>query len=383
LRDGTVDDRDAYFALAGNLAATGKYVDNEGAYTAYRPVLYPLVLAGLIRAWPDNAYAVYLLNALLGCASALLVYAIAKRIMSRGAALVAAGFVAVEPYIVLTSTEVMSESLFIFLMLLMIRFLVARSQKELRTPLAGIVFALLVLCRPEGVIFIIPAGVAFFSLCRTWKKRMRAVLFFLCGFLAIYSIWIYRNYERFGAFVPFTTHGGYTLYLGNNESFYQAERSGLFWEKADFDAWTEENRRQTRGMNELERNSYFYKKAGDFIRADIGRFARLLWLKCRRFWRLHPHGVSLSVEAVSSLYMILLYVFSLAGAVYLFKMRRQFLVLILPVILMCLVHMIYWSQIRFRVPLHPVLIILSMCVIFREHLAGDASESGNQESEER
>ena len=106
-------------------------------------------------------------------------------------------------------------------------------------------------------------------------------------------------------------------------------------------------------------------------------------MKCGRFWRLHPHGVSLAVEAVSSLYMIFLYIFSLVGAVYLFKMKRQFLILILPIILTCLVYMIYWSQIRFRVPLHPIFIILSMCVIFREHLVRDVAESGKQESEQR
>jgi 4-amino-4-deoxy-L-arabinose transferase-like glycosyltransferase len=377
------DDTDAYYRLAKNLAETHTYVNDTGEFTAFRPVLYPLFLAGPATIAPDNAWAVYGLNAFLGALSAWFLYMVVRNLINPSAGLLAALFMAVEPYQVFMSTQVMSEVLFIPLLVLLLCFLLTEKRKVLKAPLAGIVFGLLVLTRPEGIVMIIPAVVAYLLLCKNWKAKAPAILLFLIFFSGVYGLWIYRNHERFDAVVPFTTHGGYTLALGNNENFYEVARREEVWGAEDFDAWTQQNNTETEGMNELERDAHYYAKAMEFIRADYARFSLLMWLKCKRFWRLYPHNVSLARREASTLYMILLYLFSLAGVVSLLRRRRPLLVLLLTIALLCLVHMVYWSQIRFRVPLHPIFILFTMCVIYMRSLKKvEAPESEEQKPEE-
>src|SRR5205814_9425431 len=50
---------------------------------------------------------------------------------------------------------------------------------------------------------------------------------------AVMSPWAIRNYRVFGKPVVTTTHGGYTLLLGNNSSFYEwleRDETGLPWD---------------------------------------------------------------------------------------------------------------------------------------------------------
>lgn len=378
---GRIEDKDAYYLLAKKIAESGAYLGADNKYTAYRPVLYPLVLAGVIKICGEGAASIYFLNALLGCSSVLLIYIIVKMILGHRAAILAALAAAVEPFLVLISAEVMGEALFVFLLLfLILLFISMKKLSKTKTVITAIVMALLALCRPEGILFIIQAVVVFITLNVSFKQKITSLLVFACIFLAVYSPWVFRNYLRFGAFVPFTTHGGYTLYLGNNENIYNAESRGKIWEDDNFDRWTRANVEGTAHMSELERDAYYYKMATEFISADAGIFVHLLWLKFMRFWRLYPHNVSEIMKAISIIYMSFLYILSAMGAVFLFKNKRELFILIMPIVLLCGIHMVYWSQIRFRVPLHPIFIVLSMCFIFRKNLAKKVPDGTSQET---
>jgi len=372
--EGQIDDRDAYFVLGWNIALTGTFVDADGSFTAFRPALYPIALAAVIKAFGTSGAGVYILNALLGSVSVFCVYLITKRLVGPAAAALAAAAAAIEPYLVLISADVMSESLFIPLGLLVIYFvLAADGGSRSKAVLAGVFLALLVLCRPEGIVFILPVLIGFLALKKNPSLCRTSVIIFLSVFCAIYSSWVCRNYLRFNAFIPFTTHGGYTLYLGNNESFYESASRGRKWDDSGFKKWTQMNNAETGQMDELEKNDYFYEKAKEFIRGNPRRFFHLMWLKLVRFWRLYPHGVSGVIAGMAGAYTGLLYVLSIAGAVVLFaKKKREFLIIIMPIIFICIVHMIYWSQIRFRVPLHPLFVILSFCFVFRKSLRESA-----------
>ena len=378
---GEIDDRDAYFMLGRNIASTGKFIDADGHFTAFRPVLYPTALAAVIKILGTSAVGIFALNALLGSISVFCVYLITKRLIGPAAAALAAAAVAIEPYLVLISADVMSESLFIPLGLLVIYFVLAADDRSKSgAVLAGVFLALLVLCRPEGIVFIVPALIGFLALKKSASVRRTSVIIFLCVLCGIYSVWAYRNYIRFNTFIPFTTHGGYTLFLGNNKSFYESASRGRKWDDAAFESWTRMNDAGTVRMNELEKNDYFYKEAKEFIRKNPRRFFHLMWLKFLRFWRPYPHGVSGMIAGTSAAYTVLLYVLSIAGAVVLFiKRKRDFLIIIIPIILICIVHMIYWSQIRFRVPLHQLFVILSFCFIFRKSPGEGAFDAGSSQ----
>ncbi|MFW6125120.1 MAG: hypothetical protein ACOC46_03140, partial [Pirellulales bacterium] len=77
------DDVDGYLLLADNLASTGVYGVGEEP-TAYRPPLYPLVLAPFTRL-PDPAdrIAIGLLHLLLGAGTVMLTYWLAQSQLAR------------------------------------------------------------------------------------------------------------------------------------------------------------------------------------------------------------------------------------------------------------------------------------------------------------
>ena len=91
-----------------------------------------------------------------------------------------------------------------------------------------------------------------------------------------------RNAITMNAFIPTTTHGGYTLLLGNNPSLAEAVRLGERWERTTFDAWTETLSRETEDMDEVTRDRYMRRRALRWMREnprDAGRLA--LWLSLR------------------------------------------------------------------------------------------------------
>src|SRR5262245_44419461 len=100
--------------------------------------------------------------------------------------------------------------------------------------LAGGAIGLAVLCRPAflpwlglvGLGMLVVRGgpdfkfqVSNFNLPQVgWRLLNLAVLGLAAS--AVISPWAIRNYHEFGRLIITTTHGGYTLLLGNNERFY-------------------------------------------------------------------------------------------------------------------------------------------------------------------
>jgi hypothetical protein len=106
----------------GRLLADGRgfgasILSPSGGPTAFRPPLYPLFLGAVYKVTGGSMLAARLVQALLGAVAVLLVWLIARRLFDRRAALVAAGVAAVYPPLIVTSAALMSEAIFVPLML--------------------------------------------------------------------------------------------------------------------------------------------------------------------------------------------------------------------------------------------------------------------------
>jgi 4-amino-4-deoxy-L-arabinose transferase-like glycosyltransferase len=377
-------DPDGYRAIATELRTTGRFARRDGdgpAFaTAYRPPLYPLLLATVGSGDEVPSSQVAVLHTLLGVATALLTYLLACRYLHRGFAVMAALFVIVDPLLINQSSLVMTETLAALLTLLAVAALVRWSNKPTwpRAALAGVVIGLCILCRPTYLIWL-----ALFLLVGLAPRRLTSRTFprwQLLGLLAaaalVLSPWIMRNVRVFGRPIATTTHGGYTLLLGNNPYFYdfvQTKHWTDAWEAEAFHAaWRQ---RRSGGdpafavaspQAELREDARAYDWAKESMRQQPTAFVVAC---CYRLWQFVsplPNRVQndesfkqqLLRYAVAVWYVVL-YGLVAAGLPAWRRADNGGLLLATATLLIAFlgIHACYWTNLRMRAPLMPLICI--------------------------
>ena len=207
----------------GRLLAAGKgfgtsVLSPSGGPTAFRPPAYPLFLGAVYRVTGNSILAARLAQAVLGAVSVVLLWLLARRLFGRRSAYLAAGLFAVYPPVVFATAALMSESLFIPLLLAgLLALAVARDGTENAKwwALAGGAFVGLgMLTRPNSAAML-PALVLFvIAWKRTgWSRRpalARAALVVL-GALVVLIPWQVRNTVVMHRFVPISDIDGYNV----------------------------------------------------------------------------------------------------------------------------------------------------------------------------
>jgi hypothetical protein len=396
------DDPDGYRRLAENLVEQGTF-SIEGAPTAYRPPLYPLLLTGCVVLGDGSRMAIGMLHLALGVATVGLTLVLGRwwGLGNRGAAL-AALLVACDPILLSQSAQVMTETPAVFLTaagLLMLTRLVRQLHcRPWAAILAGATLALGALCRPTLLLWTVAAGVVLFL--QTWHLNSREltapgkvagclrlpVAFFL-GALLVLSPWAIRNQLQFGRPIVTTTHGGYTLLLANNPEFYQWLRSGTWgsvWWADGFNAdW---DRRKPR--DELQADHLAYTEAWQTIRREPGTFAYACLVRIGRFWSPLPHQVAadetplrrLSRYAVAVWYLAEFLLVAVGLVLSVKPVGQTFLSAtgqagmpappttwlwaLLLVACLTAVHAMFWTDMRMRAPLMPVVALAAAAGMF-------------------
>ena len=218
------DDARAYFSLSKSLYEDGTYggpsFRDASDWSPGAPLLYAGVYyaTGGVR---DNA--ARLLLALLGAASCVIAYLLARRLAGPGAGLLAAAGVAVYPSFIHSNGALLSEPPAIFtLPAAVLAFLWAR---ERESPwawlLPGALFGLTALIRPEYLLVGIGFGIAALvgiGRDRDWRPGLAAAAVLAVGFLVPIVPWTIHNLVSLDRFVPISTGGGKALYVGTNLS---------------------------------------------------------------------------------------------------------------------------------------------------------------------
>jgi len=156
--------------------------------------------------------------------------------------------------------------------------------------------------------------------------------------------------------------------LDNNPYLDRAVHEGeLPWlpGKPTRDAFDHEIGEIRRRSTELEFDRRMWHRGRDFIGENPAVAARLAWAKIKFLWRPAPWhtsvegtvplGIRLSLGAFS----IFLYVAAFTGLIFLRHRPLTLTLAIFPPVLFTLVHALVWSQVRFRIPLHPLLAALA------------------------
>jgi hypothetical protein len=193
------------------------------------------------------------------------------------------------------------------------------------------------------------------------------------GVAAIVAPWAIRNWLVFGRPIVTTTHGGYTLLLGNNPVFHREELNkpwGTVWSGDSLARWntaieTEMRQDGIRPHDEVARDRWMSRRAWRNIRDEPAAFLSACWFRFLRFWNVAPLGaVRQSLPAplvwgVGAYYSVVTIGF-LAGLVLL--RREEWPRWMPPALLIAsftLVHLLYWSNARMRAPLIPAIALLA------------------------
>lgn len=388
--------------------------------TAYRPPLYPAILAGLDRfGWLDRR-GIATLNWLWGVGSILLLAWLANRIHGRATAWGASFLLAIDPLSLAQSTLAMTETLATFLVLAA-AVIAARAHERsswLWSISAGLAFGIGALCRPPllawAVLLLFWELGSWLIQWRRWrlvpaspdelpridtasslnevplssaKKPSLAGLLvrtlgLSLGLTLALAPWGFRNLWMLGEFRVTTTHGGYTLFLANNRSFYEAIRK--LPDPRDWQAKTPEFRAELRAASpnpvlnppdELVQDRLWSEAAWRVIKSDISGFGLSTWTRVTWFWAVSPNmpespggrwvilGVAFFYGAMFSMVCFSLWTVKRWGKAWLFM---GILVLVLTSI-----HSLYWSNPRMRTPISPWLCwTAAACLSLRDSSAG-------------
>lgn len=401
------DDPDSYRELAWHL-----FEDRTFEYwslgstnpTAYRPPLYPLVLS-FFDYLPEQTTAYGILHVGLGLVTVLAVWRIGLLAgLSRAAALAAGLLVAFDPILINQSVQVMNETLSAALAMVSV-LLLARLVIQpgiARSLMAGAPCGLAILCRPTFLPWTVLVVAALPWVLPVARRRAWLLtLVFALEAAAIVAPWALRNQREFGEPIATTTHGGYTLLLANNPSFYEYLRSGAWgsvWDAGSFHQdWNNELRatmrktmrsRGTRMLpDELKADARAYELAFENIAREPAMFAYSCLVRIGRLWSIVPHQLSedepltrrLGRYAVGVWYLV---EFSLAAwGAWLVGRRWQrspWLWCLLLAITFTSVHALFWTDMRMRAPL--VGVIALAAVVGGSQLAANARRAKRLES---
>lgn len=213
--------------------------------------------------------------------------------------------------------------------------------------------------------------------------------------------WAWRNQQQLGTPVLTTTHGGYTLYLANNPILYDHWKRSVSrdWDEDAFHRDWQSDQQSRAFASEMEMDRFAQSLAMQSIREEPGTFLWGCVIRQGWFWALWPASRQASLwqqRAIGIWYAVVLG-WAALGGVLLARSRgsgkasagqsdvatlRRWLPAVALLVSLVLVHSVYWSNMRMRAPLVPMLSLLAAVGVQRlvGHLA--TARSGGQKRSE-
>ena len=374
-------DPDAYIALAKGISEHGGLCRPGSADpTAFRPPLFPWLLSILMWIGLKSSVAIASINLASSGVLMIATWWMARVVGLRGIyPAIAALACAIDPLLLRYSSLPMTESLSAALLAVAVMNVLKTVRVDGKSDgnsaksmiVSGIFFGLAGLCRPIG--FVACALVSFHIAILAIADRRKAasacsitprtaiLLPMTAGFLLL--PWVVRNAVMFGEFVPATSHGGYTLLLGNNSVFYNdvVNAPGQpVWEGASREAWQKEldaglERDSVDTRSEIATDRWMYSQARKAIASDRSSFVRACLLRWKRFWALTPSVDATQMPFVGvitiGVWYAVIWLLNLTTLFSGIRQRRDIQILWIAILSFLVVHTFYWSNARMRAPL--------------------------------
>ena len=130
--------------------------------------------------------------------------------------------------------------------------------------------------------------------CR-WSRRLSVVGAFVAALAIVIGPWAWRNQSQLGRPIAGTTHGGYTLLLGNNPSFYEYLRNGRWGRAWDAEAFFRDWRNRVEELGPADEptvDRLAYQWARENIRRQPLAFLESSVVRVGCLWSPLPHRVA-------------------------------------------------------------------------------------------
>ncbi|MEQ8329601.1 MAG: glycosyltransferase family 39 protein [Longimicrobiales bacterium] len=276
-----------YHRLSVGLVEGAGYVDADGRPTAWRPPLYPGMVAGIYAVVGPRPAAVRIVQALMGTATVALVMRMGFLLLGGTGGLLAGALAAVQPGHVFGVSRLLSETLFAFLFVATVLALCelrrAGAHRFGWALAAGALMGMGALARGVFLLFplaVVPAlvlwpgGAGAGGQTRPWQSGVRDAAVMMLAFVVILTPWTLRNARALDAFVPVATQGGTTLWAGNHPP------GGTGFGLLVDDATT----RAASALPEAEASAYLVDAQLAEWRADPMRLVRMIPVKTAFLW---------------------------------------------------------------------------------------------------
>lgn len=407
-----VADPDAYRAIAETISESGVFGltggDGNARSTAFRPPLYPFILSVFLGG-DSPRLSIGFLHVMLAVITSTCVFLSTLRMIrllgtNSGRwsppllALVSGILVVIDPVLLRQSAEVMTETLAVTLasiaIWLWLKWIDSSPQQKLKPGIAiGIVLSLAYLCRPTFLVWAVFLNVIMVALWRGKPSKIASLLAAALIFVSV-GLWTLRNQVTMGHPIWATSHGGYTLLLANNESFYDYLANGTdgqAWDATAFLSayehrfesdpreqtfWTKrwtgqpETNITVHGdtLTERDDDRLCYEAAVATIKRRPKMFLWSAIIRAGRFWSPTPHGVGTrsakAIFAVTGFYVLL---FTMAGVAIVrhrtFFFTRPWWCIWILAFTLTGIHAVYWSNMRMRAPVTPAIAMIAIFVL--------------------
>jgi len=366
-----------YDGAAVSLVKSGTFGTEYG-----RPPLYPVFLASIYCFSYQNFLLVRIVQSVLGSVVCILIFLIARKLYGVKAALIAGLIASIYPIFIFISGLLAPTTVIIVWLLLLIFFLLRALDRESLADfsIAGLFMGLAILTKPVAIVFLVLLILYFVikkDLLRT-KKALPVFLFIICA-CAVTSVWVVRNYHVKGEISVIESNRRLDLVLRNL-----------------FDSEKEEQLQRVTLRDKLNR-IVFHRKA---------KLLRHFVSEAIHFWGLYPDRVQLKDESkrelvhsldqrlemdnpyvgdltkyisIESFTPVLL--LAIIGFLFSLGDRKRLFLLVTPIASFWFGYSLFFTQIRYRIPIEPFLIILAAfgLVTLASWLSGHSSLSPGQE----
>jgi hypothetical protein len=348
---------------------------------AYRMPLYPALIAGCFA----DVRAVRLVQAAMDASTVLAVALLAMALLPperrRGASVIAAAIVALNPFLIYFTGLVLSETLFTAMLAWGMLLLIVGAKGGRLTDrdaagdllphrprlgtllwlIGGLVIAGSTLARPSAAPLAVILGIAATFAARPprgsgvpafrvrWPLPVATTMLLLT--VAVLAPWAWRNSTVIGHWLWTTSNSGVTAWDGfNPDATGASDQSGLRMMP------------QLASMNEVERSTYLSSRATDYIRQNPRHAAELAAIKAGRTWSPMPLSADYGnwMYRLAGLgYALPFDLLVLAGICAAPIRRSAKAFLLAPAVYFTLVHMASVGSLRYRVPVEPPLAVLA------------------------
>jgi len=352
-------DEGVYHSLARSMQASADW----GGLFHNREPLYPALIWVTYNVTGPFPLAVKLLQAALSTAAVYLLYRTATGLFGRGAGRLALLAAAFYPFTIFYDARLLRESLLVFLGVAALYFALKPGGTPRNTAAASAIAGIAVMAKTIFLFYWLPvllAGLVF------RKLKPAAALAGAAAFLAAVSPLLIYNYSHTGK--AFLTRGQlHNVYVpivldmdipgspGENEALLAIPhyKAGM-------------------ALPEAERDAYFKPLILEEIRLRPGNFARRCVWRFLKLWRPYPHK-GMNYEAGSWALLAAVSLLSDGWLIPLgfwaaFALRRrigELYPVYIYVLSFTLIYSLSWSQIRYRLPLMPALLLLAAPLLSR------------------